>query len=268
MPIKFNCHKCGANLRVPEQHIGKKARCPKCDEKCIVPEVSQRGSAAPVSGNFEDVGNLLEPLAADPPMGMPPAAAVPLAAPAPAMPLPAPAQPAALPSSIPPVSASPYASPIKQKRRSGGGSISGSVVQPLYEARTFIKIFGWAMFIVGIIQLVVGFLQIIVFMFGAMASARGGPNSGAIAFSLIFGTIIGFIVPFITTWIGWQVKTAGSNLTAGVETGDKELVRMACQRLANFFRIMGILGMIGLGIMAILLFLAISAFIVAFAASA
>jgi DNA-directed RNA polymerase subunit RPC12/RpoP len=56
MPIKFSCNQCGTSLRVPDEHIGKKARCPKCNEKNTVPETSQRESSS--SGLESDFGGL------------------------------------------------------------------------------------------------------------------------------------------------------------------------------------------------------------------
>ncbi len=37
MPIEFSCNQCSATLRVPEEHAGKKARCPGCSTVLDVP---------------------------------------------------------------------------------------------------------------------------------------------------------------------------------------------------------------------------------------
>jgi DNA-directed RNA polymerase subunit RPC12/RpoP len=209
MPIKFNCHKCGAKLRVPEQHIGKKARCPKCDEKCVVPETSQRGADSALGGNFEDIGNFLDqPSAA--PVGLPPAVGVPVASPMP--PPPAMASPVGvpLPSSVPPPMAqSPYSSPMP--KGSSANVISGSIMQPLYEARGLMKFFGWSMFIIGI---------------------------------LYCCTIVLAIFGWLPLWMGWLVKGAAESITIGVETGDKGQLHLANQRLGTFFKILGVIAII------------------------
>ena len=296
MPIKFNCHKCGANLRVPEKHIGKKARCPKCDAKCVVPAMSQRDPGSNLGGSFEDMGDLLDkPLSTPVSLPASPPPVAPMAAPAPAAPIPvAPIvspPPAATPPTMvappamaaPPVApmappmaplgtsvpatgyASPYAAPMSQPKAGGGGAISGSVVQPLYEARTLIKIFGWGMFIIGIMQFFMFGLQMIMLVIG-VASNSGRNNMAAASFGVLVGAIFGLIIPFVTTWIGWQIKSAGSNLTIGVQSGDKQRIRLACQQLASYFRLMGVLTLVGMIIMAIaLLFLLIG---VAFAIAA
>ena len=213
MPIKFNCHKCGANLRVPEKYIGKKARCPKCDEKCLVPEQSQRASNSGLGGNFEELGNVLDTPVMEP-IGLPPAPiAAPVASPLP----PAMATPVApLPVSMPAPS-SPYSSPVSKK---SGPAISGNVMQPLYDARNMIKIFGWVMFIGGILQCI---------------------------------TIIYALVGWIPLIMGWKIKSAGEALTLGFETGDKRQLRLAAENLATYFKIMGILTIIWLVMMGLVL---------------
>lgn len=220
MPIKFNCHKCGANLRVPEQHIGKKARCPKCDEKCIVPEKSQRSSSkSNLGGNFEDIGNVLEA-----PVGLPPAPLPPLATPLP----PAMAAPVApLPSSIP-KAASPYSPPAASPRKSSGAAISGNIMQPLYEARGMMKIWGWMTFIIGILYCI---------------------------------TIFGAIVGWVFVWMGWLVKGAAESVTIGIETGNKQELRLANERIGTFFKILGVFAIIGLVIMGLYVVLAMVAIV-------
>ena len=36
--IKFDCDLCGTKIKAQIEHIGKKGKCPKCKEPCIVPE--------------------------------------------------------------------------------------------------------------------------------------------------------------------------------------------------------------------------------------
>lgn len=229
MPIKFNCHKCGAKLRVPEQHIGKKARCPKCDEKCVVPETSQRGADSALGGNFEDIGSFLDQPAGGAQVGLPPAIGVPVAAPI-APPPPAMATPVGspLPSSVPPpMVQSPYSAPMAKS--SSANAISGSIMQPLYEAKGLMKIFGWTSFILGILMCL---------------------------------TIVGAIGGWLYIWIGWLVKGAAESITIGIETGDKNHLRLANERMATFFKIIGILAVIWLVMMSLYLLFAIAMIVI------
>ncbi len=229
MPIKFNCHNCGAKLRVPEKHVGKKARCPKCDEKCLVPEMSVQDSDLAIGGNFEDIGSFLDQPAAAP-VGLPPAVGVPVASSTgpPAMATPVTPR---LPSSVPPPTFhSPYSTPMAQKP--SGGSMSASLMQPLYEARTMMKIWGWMAFVIGILYCL---------------------------------TIIGAIVGWLFIWMGWLVKGAGEAVTVGIETGDQAQLRLANERLGTFFKILGVLAIIWLAIMALYLLLIIFVFILGIA---
>ena len=231
MPIKFNCHRCGAKLRVPEEHIGKMARCPKCDEKCLVPEFSQRAPESVAASDFDNIEaldsyNLPTPSS---PVSLPPAVSVPESAPPLAPPPPAMATPVnhALPPTVPQPFASPYAAPVGTgKQRTG--SVSSAAYRPLYEARTMMKIFGWANFALGIIYCIM---------------------------------IVGILVGWLFIWLGWLVKGAGEAITIGVESNDESQIRLANERLATYFRIMGVLTIIGLVIMA-LYFLFIIAIIV------
>lgn len=216
MPIKFNCYKCGANLRVPEKHIGKKARCPKCDEKCVVPEVSVRSQSGSQPGigpdsEFEDIGNFLDqPVAAAAPVGIPVAA--PFAA-APPMATPVAAPPMMSPT-VPPVGVkSPYTTPAVGKSAARGGGLAGSVMQPLYEARTMMKIVGWMMFIGGILQCI---------------------------------TIVYAIIGWLPIWMGWLLKGAAEAVETGIESGDKNQLRLASEKLGTYFKIMGVLAIIWL----------------------
>jgi DNA-directed RNA polymerase subunit RPC12/RpoP len=227
MPIKFNCFNCGAKLRVPEEHIGKKARCPKCDEKCLVPAVSARTSESVAAQDLESN----EQFAAEPvlgqatPVSLPPAVTAPTPEPLP--PPPDMAVPvSSVPTSVPFASvASPYSSNAVNKRTHKGGAIS-HIMQPLYESRNMMKVFGWTNLIIGIIYCLT-----------------------------IFGAVIGWL--FI--WMGWLVKGAAEALTIGVETGDESQLRLANERIALYFKIIGVLTIIGLVIMAlyILLFLVV-----------
>ena len=231
-----------------------------------------------LGSEFEDIGQFLDqPVAATPvsvpatgiPTPVPPAPVV--AAPVAATPVMAPpssfAQP--IPSTVSPTGVqSPYAAPIPQ-RHGRGSAVSGSVVQPLYNARTFIKIFGWMMLIGGVLQFLMMGLQFVMLLFtGFQFQGPAGPSrSAGRMVGVLIGGAIGFIFPFITTWIGWQVKNAGSLLTVGVETGDKEKTRMACECLANYFRVMGIIAIIVMGLMALFLLLALVGLIIGFASS-
>lgn len=40
MAIQFSCNSCGTTLRVPDEHLGKQARCPKCQNLNIVQAAS------------------------------------------------------------------------------------------------------------------------------------------------------------------------------------------------------------------------------------
>ena len=35
--IKFRCHHCGKDINAPDQHAGKKAKCPGCKEVLVIP---------------------------------------------------------------------------------------------------------------------------------------------------------------------------------------------------------------------------------------
>lgn len=55
MPIEFPCSECHSTLRVPEQHVGKRARCPKCRTLNMVqsdsgplPQTGNTGGNAPL----------------------------------------------------------------------------------------------------------------------------------------------------------------------------------------------------------------------------
>ena len=216
--------------------------------------MSQRVSSGNSGSQFEDFGDLLNQAVGVPAAQVapstpaPPAMATPVGLPV--------AMPVALPSSIPPAAAvaSPYAAPMKQSKNRGGNgrAMSNSVVQPLYEARMFIKIFGWAMFLLGIFQFLAFGLQTIALIFASVSGPGPGGRGSGYALGVLFGSmVIGFIFPFVTTYLGWQIKGAGRNLTVGVETGDQGLIQMACQQMAAYFRVMGILALIGLVMLAI-----------------
>ena len=37
MPATMNCQSCGTPIRIIEEHVGRTARCPKCDHPFVVP---------------------------------------------------------------------------------------------------------------------------------------------------------------------------------------------------------------------------------------
>ena len=39
--VQFNCTSCNKKLVVPDKYIGKKSRCPKCNNTMIVPKASE-----------------------------------------------------------------------------------------------------------------------------------------------------------------------------------------------------------------------------------
>jgi hypothetical protein len=141
-----------------------------------------------------------------------------------------PVAPAPLPPSIPSGMQSPYAAAPVAKRRSGNAH-SGSLMQPLYEARGMMKLWGWCVFVVGILYCL---------------------------------TIVGAIVGWLFIWIGWLVKGAAEAVTIGIETGDKSQLQLANQQLGTFFKILGVLAIIWLSIMALYFLLIIVLFIIGF----
>ena|GEM_PF-1549139 len=40
--IKLQCKSCGQKLHVPDEHAGKRAKCPKCGSVCVIPEKSTK----------------------------------------------------------------------------------------------------------------------------------------------------------------------------------------------------------------------------------
>lgn len=48
MAIEFSCKNCGTILRVPDEHLGKQARCPKCQDLNIV----QSAASKPVPSSY------------------------------------------------------------------------------------------------------------------------------------------------------------------------------------------------------------------------
>lgn len=102
-------------------------------------------------------------------------------------------------------------------------------MQPLYEARTMMKIWGWMNFIIGILYCL---------------------------------TIVGAIVGWLFVWMGWLVKGAGEAVTIGIEHGDQQQLRLANERIATFFKIMGVLAIITLVFLGLYLLFVILAIIV------
>ena len=49
MPVEFSCHECQTKLRVDDQDIQKKVRCPKCGMIQFCPNAQQRNSREPQS---------------------------------------------------------------------------------------------------------------------------------------------------------------------------------------------------------------------------
>ena len=53
MPIEFNCSSCTTTLRVPDEHLGKQARCPSCQTLNLVqPSTGDSPSPQSVSDTF------------------------------------------------------------------------------------------------------------------------------------------------------------------------------------------------------------------------
>ena len=232
MPIKFNCYKCGAKLRVPDQHIGKQARCPKCDEKCVVPEISQLEANSSLDGNFDNLGEAPgSPTAI--PVDMSSATTAPVAAAQ--SPIPPIASPFTSPvSPAPQMVHSPYAAPMTGKPNAVTNPHT-SIMHPLYEPRGMMKLFGWTTFIVGILSCV---------------------------------TIFGAVVGWLYRWIGWLIKGSAEALTNGVETGDQSQLRLANERLGTFFKIIGVLTIIWLALMSLYLVLILVGIVLAVAGAA
>lgn len=72
MPITFDCA-CGKTLRVPDQHAGKRVKCPACNGVATVP-------AAEPEPMFEVVEDTAQPLVSPPPPPKAPVKAKPVAA--------------------------------------------------------------------------------------------------------------------------------------------------------------------------------------------
>lgn len=49
MPIELNCTGCGRQLRVPDAHAGKQARCPVCGTICLIPSSGSSGEPNPLA---------------------------------------------------------------------------------------------------------------------------------------------------------------------------------------------------------------------------
>lgn len=70
MPIEFSCSSCGTTLRVPDEHAGKQARCPKCQALNTIPAASSSGTTQP-SPFPEPTPSPAAAQPAQPPMGHP-----------------------------------------------------------------------------------------------------------------------------------------------------------------------------------------------------
>ena len=67
MPIEFRCSSCNKPLRVPETAVGKRAKCPGCQQTVTVPEAST--IRRPPAGTPQ------QPAGSPPPVGVPPVGA-------------------------------------------------------------------------------------------------------------------------------------------------------------------------------------------------
>ena len=54
MAIRFKCNKCGAGIKAPDKAAGKTAKCPKCKEVLVVPNLEQNMLRAGNSHILED----------------------------------------------------------------------------------------------------------------------------------------------------------------------------------------------------------------------
>ena len=60
MPIEFNCSSCSTTLRVPDEHLGKQARCPKCQTLNLVQPST--GIPASPQSDSESLGAAPQPV--------------------------------------------------------------------------------------------------------------------------------------------------------------------------------------------------------------
>jgi hypothetical protein len=51
VPIEFNCNSCSTTLRVPDEHLGKQARCPKCQTLNVVQPSTGNPASHPSGSN-------------------------------------------------------------------------------------------------------------------------------------------------------------------------------------------------------------------------
>jgi hypothetical protein len=67
--VEFNCDKCGQKLRMPEEHAGKRCRCPECKNILTVPSPilfefepgPPKEDATVAAGNFSDEQKRIQP---------------------------------------------------------------------------------------------------------------------------------------------------------------------------------------------------------------
>lgn len=128
MPIKFSCSQCGSSLRVPDEHIGKQARCPKCSETNLVPSTSEPDDGS--ESERSDIGSVSSKAAAAIPLATPPAP----------------------PSSTPMASESPYASPMAPAKSDHVAGSERELWRPIYDARTMMTWFGWSAILLGVLS--------------------------------------------------------------------------------------------------------------------
>ena len=220
MPVELSCAGCSKTLRVPEQHAGKKAKCPKCQTINVVPSASEVPAAnapasfEPVTDNQFNTGG-----AALATQGI----TAPATAPNP-----------------PAVSTNPYAS-TQQSFPKVGPSMNkpaaGNFIafNPLHEAGFFINFTAW-------FNIIVGFLCCI--------------------------TIFGIIQGGIMVWLGFSLKNANDSMKLAYQSRDPSHLHTASTKLATYFKITGVLTMIGVALLAVYLVIIIVAVIFGLAAGA
>lgn len=97
-------------------------------------------------------------------------------------------------------------------------------MHPLYEARGMMQLWGWITLIIGILYCL---------------------------------TIVGAIVGWVFVWMGILVKGAAQHLTVGVPTNNEAQMRLASKKLGTFFKILGVMAIIGLVFMCLYLVLVV-----------
>jgi len=49
MVIKFHCENCGHKVQAPDEHGGKRGKCPFCDQSIYIPSAPQENSEIPLA---------------------------------------------------------------------------------------------------------------------------------------------------------------------------------------------------------------------------